>query len=783
MRQPINFSWTYAPHFKEEYSAHPIAEGQTVDIPHANIELPANYIDEKSCQFVSTYQKALTFDAEQIGKRIFVRFEGVAHQCRGYLNGTPVGEHRGGYTAFEWELHNARAGENLLTVVTDSSESLNMPPFGLVIDYLTFGGIYREVELLYRERNFVRDVYVRGENLLGSLRVVFDVRLEGESDGKVNFTLRREGEEIAFSEAMTGAGRCFTFDAPGLRLWDVDAPVLYDVEVAVEGLEPWRTRSGFRQAEFTAKGFFLNGRRLELVGLNRHQSFPHVGYAMPRSAQVRDVEIVRRELGCNMVRTSHYPQSRHFLDACDELGLLVMEELPGWQNIGDDAWKSVAFENIRDMIVTDRNHPAIVLWGVRINESLDDNEFYAETNRLAREIDPFRQTGGVRSVNMVKPNRAALLEDVYSYNDFNYWPGHPIREVEEVLPVPGTPCLITEHSGHTYPTKSFDHDRRKLTHALRHLDIMNKARSEERLSGAIGWCAFDYNTHIEFGAGDRICHHGVMDMYRMPKPAAHAYRSQDGSGFVLESSTGFAVGDYDGAIIPEAYIFTNCDHVDMYRGDEFVARLEPDRKRFPHLPHPPMAVDWFGEALERKEGFSPEKSARYKKLHAMYLRHEPGPYPAECAGVTVDDGVVEEIVALHNKYIQNWGARSVEYRFVGIVDGEPAGEIRRGGEYKNHLKVWADSDVLFHDETYDTVRLCCEYVNSNGARLSYAFDPIGIEVDDKLEVVGPAAVSLIGGVRAVWLRTRGGKTGKAKVVVRFQGEEHILELTVRSNRT
>ena len=157
---------------------------------------------------------------------------------------------------------------------------------------------------------------------------------------------------------------------------------------------------------------------MKLRGLNRHQTFPYVGGAMPERVQRRDAWILRRELHCNIVRTSHYPQSPAFLDACDEAGLLVLEEIPGWQHIGDKAWQDISVDNVARMIRRDWNHPSVVLWGVRINESADNHDFYTRTNALAHSLDDSRQTGGIR-------NRydSELLEDVFTMNDF----GFPLR--------------------------------------------------------------------------------------------------------------------------------------------------------------------------------------------------------------------------------------------------------------------------------------------------------------------------------------------------------------------
>src|SRR5260370_22725226 len=150
---------------------------------------------------------------------------------------------------------------------------------------------------------------------------------------------------------------------------------------------------GFREGGLTPGGFSLKGKIVKLRGLDRHQTFPFVGQAMPERVQRRDAHILRNSLKCNLVRTSHYPQSRHFRDACDELGLLVLEEIPGWQHIGDGRWKDVAVDNVRRMIRRDWNHPSIILWGVRINESKDDHELYVRTNALAHALDSTRQTG------------------------------------------------------------------------------------------------------------------------------------------------------------------------------------------------------------------------------------------------------------------------------------------------------------------------------------------------------------------------------------------------------
>jgi len=143
-------------------------------------------------------------------------------------------------------------------------------------------------------------------------------------------------------------------------------------------------------------GFYLNGKRTKLIGLNRHQSYPYAGYAMGRRAQEKDACLLKDFMGLNMVRCSHYMQSRYFLDKCDELGLMVFEEIPGWGYIGDEEFKKVVFQDLENMVLGHFNHPGIVIWGTRLNETTDHDELYEETNRRCKAMDPSRPTTGVR---------------------------------------------------------------------------------------------------------------------------------------------------------------------------------------------------------------------------------------------------------------------------------------------------------------------------------------------------------------------------------------------------
>ena len=408
----INDGWFYAPDFTQQYCqvSYDDSHWDLVDLPHTNILLSRHYFDEQSFCFVSTYRKQIQTELLD-GYSASLRFEGIASQAKIYGDGLLLYSHKGGYLPFEVPLGRKRS--LLLTVVVDSSEDAHIPPFGGSIDYLTFGGIYREVSIILHQEQRILSVWVESQN---NDEVCFRGRTASASG--LTYTARiLDGEEelariedILLHEEFTS-----TCTSLSLQSWSPENPKLYTLELSLENGETKQVRFGSRSAHFTKDGFYLNGKKRKLIGLNRHQSYPYVGYAMPANGQREDA-LRLKELGVDLVRTSHYPQHPAFLDACDELGLMVFEEIPGWQHVSDKKeWRQLCLDNVKGMIERDRNHPSIILWGVRINESADDDELYAKTNALARNMDPNRQTAGVR--NFAK---SSFLEDVYTYNDFSH---------------------------------------------------------------------------------------------------------------------------------------------------------------------------------------------------------------------------------------------------------------------------------------------------------------------------------------------------------------------------
>ena len=354
MRYSLCNHWEFTEQWSDAFCRGEPVDCRPVRLPHTCRELPLHYADPSDYEMVCGYRRALTVpDAP----RVFLRFDGAAHQAEIYLNGQLAGQHQGGYTGFTIEITDLvrRGAENLLAVRLDTREDPSLPPFGFVIDYLTYGGLYREVWLETSPQSRVSDLFVHTPTLTEAA-VQLTVEAPEQAAALRVRLCSDAGETLVSRQLPTAESAEFRITLPDAAPWDTEHPNLYrciaellDAEGQV--LHSRETTFGFRTAVFRADGFYLNGKKTFLRGLNRHQSYPYIGYAAPESLQRQDARILKNELHCNAVRTSHYPQSQYFLDECDRLGLLVFTELPGWQHIGDGAWKDRACAMLRELLL------------------------------------------------------------------------------------------------------------------------------------------------------------------------------------------------------------------------------------------------------------------------------------------------------------------------------------------------------------------------------------------------------------------------------------------------
>lgn len=590
-----------------------------VTLPHCVTPLSWQNWNPLMWENVWIYRRYFQTPSELHGMRIFLHFDRVMAGARPRVNGHALPEHLGGFLPFEQEItHFLNRQDNVLSVAVDS-RWLNVPPAGSPrgpssIDYLMPGGISGSVCLRAVPTSFIRDVFARPVDVLdrhreleitchidngvspSGTRRIISTLLDGTR------TIATGSKDLSLEKPGTQELKLTLGDLKNITLWSVEKPHLYDVLVTLyengEPLHTYSTRVGFRDARFELDGFFLNGQRLQVFGLNRHELYPYVGFSAPERILRRDAEILRHKFNCNFVRCSHYPQSEAFLNACDELGLLVWEEIPGWQYVGDARWQDLALSDVAGMVRRDRNHPSIVIWGVRVNESANNPELYRRTRQMAKSLDDSRATSGTMTPSSMKNWRQEWHQDVFAFDDYH---AAPDGSVGIRGPLPGVPYIVSEAVG------QFDYGRSNSFHrtyrrvsdpglqsqqALLHAQAHNQAAADPHCAGVIAWCAFDYSSLMN--SYDGVKYPGVADVFRIPKLGASFYLAQVDPRVrpVIEPDFYWDFGAQT-PIGPgeRAAIFSNCDRLELSIDGRPHTTAHPDRAAYPNLRYPPFFAD------------------------------------------------------------------------------------------------------------------------------------------------------------------------------------------------
>ena len=321
-----------------------------------------------------------------------------------------------------------------------------------------------------------------------------------------------------------------------------------------------------------------------------------------------------------------------------------------------------------------------------------------------------------------------------------------------------------------YPTKAFDCEDHRVEHALRHARVLDAVASYDDISGSCGWCMADYNTHKDFGSGDRICYHGVLDMFRNPKLAAAVYSSQGEEPF-LEISSSMDIGEHPACIKGDIWAFTNADSLRVYKNGRLITEYDAkSSSNFVHMPHSPILIDDFiGNTLEKGEGLKPAQASLLKEILNYIARNGYGHLPfgilckaAKCMllyGMKYND-----IVDLYTRYAGDWGGTSTVYRFDAVKDGKVVKSVTKAPMSKGNIKVKAYKTRLIERESYDVTALRIRGVDENGNTLHYATSPVKITVSGPIEIIGPDMLSLSGGMTGVYIRSMG-RSGSASVTV------------------
>ena len=585
-----------------------------VSTPHTVQLMPAEASGSRNYQGPAWYRKHFTVDKSLDGKLVNIYFEAAMGKSTVYLNGKKISEHLGGYLPFSIELteHGVKAGDKcLIAVFVDNSDDKNYPPGKkqTTLDFTYHGGIYRDVWMIATSKIHLTDPNKANKVAGGGIHVQYgeisdkkaeiiintdvanqsnkpqSITIENkivDKDGKVVKTLRSKVSLKASEEKQTT--QKVILNNP--NLWYPDSPYLYKVETRIlasnrTSLDGGMTRIGIRKVEFRGKdGLWLNGKLADkLIGGNRHQDYAYVGNAVPNSQHWRDAKRLR-DAGCRVVRVAHYPQDPSFMDACDELGIFVIVATPGWQYWNKDPkFADLIYEDVRNMIRRDRNHPCVFMWEPILNET----RFPLEFSLKAQEITHAEQPGSACVADHHSAGVAENYEVVYG------WP----KDVGNF-----NQCIFTREFGENvddwYAHNTNNRASRSwgegplLVQALQLAKAYDEMcpESKQFIGGAL-WHPFDHQRgyHPDPYWG------GIMDAFRQPKYSYYMFKSQVSAALKHPTSeTGpmiFVAHEISPFSSPDVTVFTNCDEVRLiaYEKDTLVQKVP--RKEY-GMPNPPV---------------------------------------------------------------------------------------------------------------------------------------------------------------------------------------------------
>jgi beta-galactosidase len=376
------------------------------------------------------------------------------HEADVWLNGEMIQKHKGGYLPFVVDITDQVEvdRENVLLVKLNNENNPTIPPGKPIetLDFNWFSGLYRNVDLLVNGKLQISDPIAADRVSAGGVRVNYtDVTEESATiniqtdienydsttrNAVLKTVLRDQSgmkiAELSTDEQPISAGDHHLFqqeiEVDDPSLWSPDSPYLYTLTIELhengEAIDFWQKRIGIRTIEFTDDHqFVLNGEPLQLRGTNRHQSYPYIGYALSENAQFRDAYKIK-EAGFNFIRIAHYPPDPAFLEAADELGLLFMNAIPGWQFFGDEEFQELALRDVREMIRRDRNHPSIVIWEASLNESDMPESFMERAHKIVHEELPFE---GIYSSGWIDHAYDIFIPARQHASPPEYWASYP----------------------------------------------------------------------------------------------------------------------------------------------------------------------------------------------------------------------------------------------------------------------------------------------------------------------------------------------------------------------
>jgi beta-galactosidase len=563
------------------------------------------------------YRKSFTVSEIDEDKEIFLELEAAMSHSKIWLNGVLMTVHQGGYLPVVVDVtkYVKKGVQNTLAIRLNNTDNPITGPKPLKkLDFNMYGGLYRNAWLIYKNKVHISHPVLANRVAGGGVFVTFPKVSEEESVLNIKTHVvneSREDQNVELLHSVFYAGelviklRTKPFDlklnddhefveeisVPNAKLWSPKNPNLYQIETCVivdgEVLDKEMTRVGIREFSFQNKELYINGEKTFLRGVNRHQEYPFIGYALSDNAQYRDAKKIK-EAGFNYIRLSHYPQSPAFMDACDELGIVVMDAILGWQYyLDNDLFREYCFRSTTELIRRDRNHPCVLAWEVSLNETAMPIFFMKELDRIVHTEYPGSTTYSCGWKN-----------DVYDL--YLQARQHRLMHYDSIQT---KPYVVSEYGDWEYYSsnaglnqdqlskqKRFETSSRQLRaygekRLLQQAKNIQEAHNDNFNTPAFAdgyWVMYDYNR----GYHDDIEASGIMDIYRLPKFSYGFFKSQKDADeeVVLEIAT------YWNEKSPlDVSVFSNCDRVKLFLNDSLIAEQKPDNNSISNnLVHPPF---------------------------------------------------------------------------------------------------------------------------------------------------------------------------------------------------
>jgi len=627
----LNENWLY--YDNETASLEEVLDNNkwdSITLPHTWNALDATDLTPGYRRNTSWYKKSLDIPKVNPNNIYQLYFEGVNITSEVYVNSQKVGGHIGGYIGFTIDITDAlKSGKNEILVKVDNGYNPEVIP-SQKSDFFIFGGITRDVWLKTLPLQHLSNLKITTPNVSKeTAELMATVSVENPKDAKIKAILKdADGNEVKTStfEISENTSTINFKNIKNPKLWDTETPNLYDLEIQlIENdniIDEISHHVGFRWFEFKDYGaFYLNGQRLLLRGTHRHEEHAGVGAAMRNKQHRADMELIK-DMGANFVRLAHYPQDPEVYKACDELGLLVWDELPWCRGgLGNDNWKTNTKNMLTEIIEQNYNHPSIILWSLGNEiywlpdfENGDDREeintYLKGLNDLAHELDPTRKTA------IRKYYEGSDIVDVFSPSIWSGWYSGSYKSYQKAIDKYKKEYphfLHTEYGGSSHLGR---HTENPITgegtiqsdgweEAIVQTDVANIAqvgdwsenyivdlfdwhlRITENDSTFIGnaqWAFKDFGTPLRpENPIPYMNQKGLVDRANNPKDAFYVFKSywNDKDPFTyIESHTWMERQGKKG--LPRSVsVYSNCDEVELFLNGKSLGVKEKNSKAFP----------------------------------------------------------------------------------------------------------------------------------------------------------------------------------------------------------